>query len=176
MDTLSLNSTDERDKAYGIVGMALTLVTSGNEQLISAIALDDADGCHIHMVPDFGFSQNPRMSAKIIWAQSIKDLRAVTSMVLGNIACRRQLLKSRPIERETLVLLEDLVREQATEYCALDKDEAELLFDSCHRYVRRLFDSVGMQRVARSFCDRIVERRNMSAVEVVEYLASLGLR
>lgn len=176
MNSISLKYTDKRDKAYGIAGMAITLVACDGEHLLAEIDFDDADGSNMHMSNLFNGASNPRMSAKVLWTQTVKDLRAMTSMALGNVACRRRMLSSGPIEPEALDILRELVREQAESYCSLDADEADTLFDNCHSYVRRLFDHSGVQGIASRFSDRILERRNMSANEVVEYLASLGMR
>ncbi len=89
MNEPSLRYTDERDKSYGIAGMAITLVACDGEHLLAEIHLDAEPGECMVMTHDFGFKGNPRMSAKIVWEQTLKDLRITTSMALGNLACRR---------------------------------------------------------------------------------------
>lgn len=176
MAALTLKYNDIRDKAYGIAGMAITLVVCEGSHLLADIDFDDRDGHNMHMATVFAAGGNPRMSAKSVWAQSIKDLRAVTSMALGNIACRRRMLTTSVALPDAEDALKDIVREQGAAYCALEADEADALFDSCNSYVRRIFSHAGIPAVAEQFSQRITDRRKMTAAEVVEYLASLGVR
>ena len=92
MDHTSLRYTDERDKTYGLAGMAITLVAIDGEKYLCEINLDADAGEGIVMTHDYGFKGNPRMSARIIWEQTLAELRMTTSMTLGNIACRRYVL------------------------------------------------------------------------------------
>ena len=64
---------DEKDKTYGITGMAITLVALDGEEYLAAIDLDAEAGEHLRMSHDFGFKGNPRMSAKIVWEQTLRD-------------------------------------------------------------------------------------------------------
>ena len=176
MDSISLKYTDTTDKANGIAGMAITLIACQGEHLLAEIRFDEPDGHNLHMAHDFGLPGNPRMSAKSLWSQSVKDLRAMASMVLGNIACRRYILDHMtmtPADTHHVMLA---VREEAREYCALDTDEADALFGNCLSYVDRVFRHSGVQEIARRFADRLAAQRTMSADEAIELLAQLGMR
>lgn len=176
MASFTLHYADERDKAGGIAGMAVTLVACDGEHLLAEINLDAPAGSNMVMTHDFGLPGNPRMSAKQLWTQAVKDLRAMTSMALGNIACRRSLRSESIFETDILDTLRALVRDEGADHCSLDADEADELFDSCKSYVQRLFAHPGICELAGRFRDRIMDCRVMSATETVEYLASLGLR
>ncbi len=176
MEPLTLKYSDERDKAYGIAGMAITLTACDGAHLLAEIDLDDDAGSNMHMSNIFAVDGNPRMSAKAVWAQSVKDLRAVTSMALGNIACRRRMLGSAAVGAAADSGLRRLVRELGKDQCGLEADEADALFDSCSGYVRRIFAHSAITGVADGFCKHIIECRRMTATDMVEYLASLGIR
>ncbi len=176
MNEPSLRYTDERDKSYGIAGMAITLVACDGEHLLAEIHLDAEPGECMVMTHDFGFKGNPRMSAKIVWEQTLKDLRITTSMALGNLACRRYILAGKGLSQEETDGLRDAVRTEAHEHCSLEDDEADRLFDSCYRYVDRIFRHSGIRSVADGFADHLTRRRTLSAVEAIELLAQLGLR
>lgn len=176
MNNSHLGYRDERDKCYGITGMAITLVALDGEEYLAAVNLDaDAAEC-VEMAPGFAFRGNPRMSAKIVWEQTLKDLRLTTSLALGNLACRRYVLDHDRISRIEAANLRDAMRGDAGEHCGLDSDEADRLFDSCLSYVDRIFSHSPVHTVAHSFAASLAERRSMTASEVVELLASLGLR
>lgn len=176
MNEPNLRYADERDKTYGIAGMAISLVACDGEQLLAEIRLDAEPGECMVMANGFGLKGNPRMSAKIVWEQSIKELRATTSMVLGNIACRRYVLAHKAMTPSDTDCIRQAVRDEASEHCALDADEADALFGNCLSYVDRVFRHSGVQQVARTFADRLASQRTMSADEAIELLAQLGMR
>lgn len=176
MNELSLRYSDERDKTYGIAGMAITLVACDGEKYLAGIHLDAEPGECVVMTHDYGFKGNPRMSAKIVWNQTLNDLRTSTSMVLGNIACRRYVLGGRAMSESDTAGIRQAVRTEGAEHCSLDTDEADALFDSCLGYVHRIFTHSGIHSIARGFADRLADRRSMTAAEAVEILAQLGLR
>ncbi len=174
-ERINLRYSDERDKLYGISGMAITLVACNGEDLLSEVRVDAPAGSNMVMNHDFAFNGNPRMSAKIVWAQTMKDLRAMTSMTLGNIVCRRRLLSGMPVEQDLIGGLRELVRGECAEQCGLERDEADAMFGACHSYVERLFAHMAVCTMAERLADRLAERRTLSGSEVVEYLDSLGL-
>ena len=176
MNTITLGFADERDKTYGIAGMVITLVAMDGEDNLEALDLDGPAGEWVLMSNSFGSKGNPRMSAKIIWEQTLAELRMETSMALGNIACRRYVLSHTGIGADEIAALRKALIEDAKEHCGLENDESERLFESCHSYVDRIFLHSGIQDVAHRFAANIAERRRLTASEAVEMLASMGLR
>ncbi len=176
MDEPSLRYTDERDKTYGIAGMAITLAACDGMQLLSEIRLDAEPGECMVMALDYGLKGNPRMSAKIIWAQTLNELKATASMALGNIACRRYVLGHHTLSEKDTAPIREAVRGEAKKYCSLDTDEADTLFDSCLSMVDRIFRHTSIHDAARAFATQLASRRSMSADEAVDLLARLGIR
>lgn len=172
----SLRYTDERDKLYGIAGMAIAMVACDEEDFLAEINLDAEPGECVVLTGDYGLKGNPMLSAKIVWTQAVKDLRASTTMALGNIACRRYVLAGRPLSSNDTHDLRYAVRADALEHCALEADEADNLFNSCMSYVDRIFRHSGVHRIAHTFADKLKEKRSMTAAEAIELLAQLGLR
>lgn len=174
MHQLSLKYNDERDKAAGMAGMAITIVAVNAAHLIDGIDIDAVDGSNMQMSDDITISGNPRVSAKAVWEQSVKDLRAVLSMVLGNMACPRRMGTSKDIKLPDTDFRK-IVREQSASWCGLDPDEADALYDDCSAFVRRLFSHTSLPSIAEKVIQRIIERRRMTADEVIELLSSLGV-
>lgn len=171
-----LSYTDETDKAYGITGSVITLVAADGEQYLSALDLDAEPSEAIALIPEMGLRGNPRMSAKIIWSQTVKELRVSALMAIGNVACRVYVQGHRRLNADELSLLRSIISEEAAAHCELDDDEAEILFDNNLSFVQRLFNHSGIHNVARSFSATLAKRRQLSAAEAVEILAGLGLR
>lgn len=171
-----LRYADERDKTYGIAGMTITLVACQADDLLAEVRLDAEPGETMLMTHDYGMRGNPRMSAKIIWAQTLNELRTTASMALGNIVCRRYVLAHRALTPADTDPIRDAVRSEALTHCSLENDEADALFDRCMSTVDRIFRHAVVHEAARGFADELTRRRTMSAREAVDLLASLGLR
>lgn len=172
---MNLHYSNDRDKSYGIAGMAVTLVAMDGAAYLSRIDLD-ADGPDaVVLDAAYAMSGNPRMSAKVVWQRTLADLRLYMSMILGNVVCRRYLLDHRRPSHDELDALRQALRADAGEHLGLDDDESDRLFDSCHNYAIKLYSHDGICRVARSFADTLAQRRQMPACDVAEVLSSLGL-
>lgn len=171
-----LRYSDSRDNAYGLAGMTITLVALDGESYFDAIDLDAAVGDQMAMSHDFGLRGNPRMSAKIIWEQTMRELRLSAMLALGNVTCRRYLLDHRTLNADELHAVRYALRHDAGEHLELDNDEADNLFDSCRQYTDRLFRHPGVVEISHNFAGRIAKQRRMSAAEAIEILASLGLK
>lgn len=175
MNQTTLRYANERDKIYGLAGMAITLVALDGEKYLSEIRLDAPAGECLVMSHDYGFKGNPRMSARIVWEQTLSDLRMTTSIILGNIVCRRYVLGHCGIAADDLEPVRAAVRSDARDHCDLDDDESDRLFDGCLNYVQRIFRHSGVQEVAHTFAGHIGRRRTLSGSEAIEILSSLGL-
>lgn len=177
MNNPTLRYADERDKCYGLTGMAITMVACDGEEYLTEINLDAADdSLSLVLGHDYGLKANPRISARIVWEQTLADLKLTTSLTLGNIACRRYVLGHRDIDRADIDAVRSAVRTDGNTHCGLDTDEADRLFESSLGYVLRIFRHAGIAEVAHSFAGTLARRRTLSGPEAVEILASLGLR
>ncbi len=173
----SLRYADERDKAYGLTGMAITLVASESGGMLAGISLDGDEDTDFEMSHDFFFRGNPRMAPKYMWITGVRHLNLATRMILGNAVCRTYVLRGQPQLADPLRgAIRELVNGVAVEQCALGEDEADALFEDSFRYVHRLFSHIGVHSVADRFADELRKRRAMSAAEAVELLGQLGVR
>lgn len=172
----SLKYTDERDKVYGLTGMAVTIVALNGSDCIGGIDLDAGAAERFILLSSVEFGSNSHVSAKSVWAQSVKDLRLTVSAALGNLACRRYVLANSFMRSSEVAALRDAMREDAAQWCQLDNDEADRVFDHCRNYVEHLFMHEGIRGVAHKFASRLAEARSYSGNETVEILSSLGLR
>lgn len=176
MELSELKYNDELDKSYGLAGMVISLVASDGEELLSEISMDAPAGESLVMSHDYFFSGNPRMSAKVVWSATLEHFRLSTSMLLGNVMCRRYVLRRLPVDRATSDCLRELVCSEAGDSCALERDEADALFDRCYSYVDRLFSHNAVHSMAVEFSEILRKRRSLSAQEALETLNRLGNR
>lgn len=171
-----LSYNDETDKAYGLAGSTITLVAADGEHYLAALNLDADPAEAITLVSGFGIKTNPRMSAKEIWTQAVKELRVFALMAIGNVVCRTSQRAHRFLNAEEEALLRSVITEEAATHCELDSDEAAELFDTNLMFVERLFNHASISPVVNSFASTLTSRRRLSGAEAVEILASLGLR
>lgn len=162
--------------AYGVAGMTITLVALDGEEYFSGIDLDAPSGEHLIMSHDYGIKGNPRMSAKIVWEQTLSELRLAASLALGNLTCRRYLLAHMAVRPAELDAIRDALRHDASQHLDMEKDEADHIFDNSRQYADRLFRHQGVADIAHSFAGKLIDKHQMSASEALEILSSLGLQ
>lgn len=169
-----LRYSDERDKRYGITGMAITLVVWDADDILSAIDLDVDNDDNLQFIPTFYFAGNPRIPAKASWQHIYRHYTTSIGMSIGNIMCRSHLLdNSTPCDtlRDSLL---GLARQEGSQACTLDDDEVQRVFDKAYSYLDRIFSHSGVQQIAHTFADTLATRRRMSRADVLEALASLS--
>lgn len=175
MELSALNYSDGHDKSFGLAGMAITLVACDGQELLIGIDMDDTDGRSLLMSPEFTAKGNPRMSAKLVWTQSLEHFKLATSMILGNLMCRHYILRHKALASDIADMLRSLARNEADELCALETDEADAIFNNCYNYVDRLFNHPGVRSIAEEFAEELRSRRNISASEIFDFLSRRGL-
>lgn len=175
-NTESLKYQDERDKAYGLAGMVITLVTRNGADLLSSVDLDgDADSA-FEMSHEFFFRGNPRMAAKYVWSSNLQHLSLAADMIVGNAACRCYVLRGRQYLPDNITrAISEVMAEAGAESCDLAAEECETLLRRSLDYAHRLFSHVGVHRIADEFSSELRRRRSLSGQEALEVLAQLGL-
>ena len=83
-DKHPLKYADEKDRSYGLVGMAISLTVFDGEDMLSAICLDNAPGSGAEMAPEFHFSGNPTLSVGAAWRHTVKQFELTAAMLVGN--------------------------------------------------------------------------------------------
>ncbi|MDE5594227.1 MAG: hypothetical protein K2I89_01460, partial [Muribaculaceae bacterium] len=106
----SLKYTDEKDKSYGLTGMAISMIVLDGEEYLSGMSIDAPVGEGVELSQDFYFIGNPRLSAKIAWNEILKHFQLSAGMVISNVMCRSYVQHRRKLSSELVALLKDLVR------------------------------------------------------------------
>lgn len=168
-----LKYRDERDKTYGIAGMAIAMIMSDGEDMLVEVSLDSPEGESMRFSPDFYFQGNPRYSAKLAWNQMLKQMSLATGMLIGNVMCRNYILDHKPLSREVVDELRSIVDSEAAELCSLESDESERLFRQNFSYFDRVFNHRQVAMVAENFAGELRHRRHMTLHEILDQLRSL---
>lgn len=167
-----LKYKDEQDKSLGIAGMAITLVFNDKEHLLASVSMEDDEDA-LCMAEEFYFAGNPRLSAKITWKEMLSQLQVGMGLMFGNVMCRSYAAGANP-SKEALQAIHDMIVSDAADYCSLDADEADTLYEQGYDYYRRMFAHPGVCTVARDFAGNLVRLRRMSSGEVIDNLRRLA--
>lgn len=171
----NLKYTDDADRCYGATGMAIGLMIFDGEDMLSSISIDGAPDDMVVMSPDYYFSGNPRVSAKVAWNQMLKNYNIGIGMLMANLMCRRIVKNNGSMPSEFKDFLHNLAREEGRDACSLDDDEIDRLFDKNFNYLKRVFSHSGVQSVAHDFASSLLRRRTLSRFEVLELLDALKM-
>lgn len=96
---MKLKYTDDQDKCYGVTGMAVSLVVWDADDMLARIDIDSDD--NIEFVPEYYFSGNPRLSAKVAWQYILKHYQASMGMMIGNVMCRHYMQRNMAPDTDT---------------------------------------------------------------------------
>lgn len=171
----SLKYTDEKDKSYGLTGMAISMIVLDGEEYLSGMSIDAPVGEGVELSQDFYFIGNPRLSAKIAWNEILKHFQLSAGMVISNVMCRNYVQHRRKLSSELVARLKDFVREEAKENCSLDEDESDMIFEKSLNYFDRIFSYARVHEIAHEFASAIVKQRSMTAQEIIEQLRQLSM-
>lgn len=155
--------TDETDKAYGLAGMAISLVAWDAEEWLDAINLDAAPDEAIQMSAEFYMNIAPRIGAKALWEQSLKRFQLTVAMTVANVACREIIKNKREsISIEADAELRTALYEEGAELCSLDEDEINSIYRKSLNYCYQLFTHYDVKNITTNIVKIILDKREIS--------------
>ena len=170
----SLRYTDERDKSYGVAGMAIAVVAYDAENMLAEVSMDAEPGHSIRFGSEFFFNGNPRLSAKIAWAELLKQFRVVTGMTVANLMSRNYVQHRRMLSEEVDEALRKVIRDcGADEEAQLDIDEIDAVLDRNMEFFNRLFRMQAVHDATNTLAADLMQHRSLSAAEVADRLAPM---
>lgn len=172
-DKHPLKYADEKDRSYGLVGMAISLTVFDGEDMLSAICLDNAPGSGAEMAPEFHFSGNPTLSVGAAWRHTVKQFELTAAMLVGNALCRAYVGRKIRMTPTVSKAIRDVVVRVGNDTCDLEIDEIDRLYDKVHDNLERVFIHNRVVSVANNFADTLQRQRRLTAAEVADVLAPL---
>ena len=166
---------DELDKSYGVAGMVLGLSVFDADDLFTAVSLDaDGPGC-IQFTPEFNFAGNPRLSPRGAWQYILGHYRITVGLAVANALCRRMVLDNERVDDRLRDDLFNAAFEDGRDYCQLERDEVEPIFDEAFDQMVRLFANSRVRKAMDAFADALQQRRTLSHIDVNDILQQLNL-
>ena len=173
--TIVMKYRDELDKCYGVAGMALGLSVLDADDLFTAITLDgDGPEC-IQFTPEFFFAGNPRLSPRGAWQYILGHYRITVGLAVANALCRRMVLDNDKVDERLRDHLLDIACADGRDYCQLERDEVEPIFDETFNSMMQLFSDSRVRRAMDTFADALRQRRTLSHIDVNDILQQLNL-
>lgn len=166
---------DETDKAYGLAGMAISLVAWDAEEWLTAIDIDAPADSALEMTSEFYMTLAPRVGAKAVWEQASKRFRLTAAMTVANVSCREMSLRNHgSLPGDLDSELRELLADEGAYLCGYEPDEVSRLYGQVLNYCSRLFGHPGVRSLAAKLASRIIEARRLDSPEVFALLAPLN--
>ena len=166
---------DELDKCYGVAGMALGLSVYDAGDLFTSITLDAGTGGSIQFTPEFFFAGNPRLSPRGAWQYILGHYRISVGLAVANALCRRMVLDNETVDNKLRDELFNAAFEDGRDYCQLERDEVEPIFDEAFANMARLFRDARVRRAMDTVADALKQRRTLSHIDVSDILHQLDI-
>lgn len=166
---------DELDKSYGVAGMALGLSVFDAADLFTSITLDGDGPGAIEFTPEFFFAGNPRLSPRGSWQYMLGHFRISVGLAVANALCRRMVLDNDKADQQLRDQLLNAACDDGRDYCQLERDEVQPIFDEAFENMSRLFADSRVRKAMDSFAEALKQRRTLSHIDVVDILQQLNL-
>lgn len=167
--------TDETDKAYGLAGMAISLVAWDAEEWLEAINLDAAPDEAIQMSAEFYMNIAPRIGAKALWEQTLKRFQLTAAMMVANVACREMVKNNHSsLSGEADAALRKALYDEGADLCSLDQDEVSRIYGKSLNFCLQLFLHPVVRQTATKFSNILQQNRCLYSEEILNILNDLN--
>lgn len=167
--------TDETDKAYGLAGMAISLVAWDAEELLSRLDIDAPVEEAIRLSPDFYLTSAGRPGAKAAWEMAVRRFRLTVAMVVANATCRAIALHGRlSVTADDDSAMRRFLTAEGLDMASLESDEVAQIYSQALQHCTRIFRHPGVSSLAQHLADTIAAKRTLSSTDVIEILAPLN--
>ena len=166
---------DELDKSDGVAGMALGLSVFDADDLFTAVTIDAEGPECIQFTPEFFFAGNPRLSPRGAWKYILGHYRISVGLAVANALCRRMVLDNSRVDDKLRDQLFNAAYDDGRDYCQLERDEVEPIFDEAFENLTRLFSDSRVRKAMDTFADALQQRRTLSHIDVNDILQQLNM-
>lgn len=173
-NTLTLKYSDEKDRAYGLAGMTISLAALDAFDRIARVNLD-GEPWMVEFSNEYYFSGSPSISPKTTWDNMVQNFHITASMVIGNVMSRAMVKMHREIPTDVLGAVHTAIQDEGRDSCGLEDDEIDALFNRALTYSRRIFSDSRLHPAIEEFAHVLTKKRILSGNEIHEELRNLQL-
>lgn len=171
----SLKYTSERDRAFGVAGMATAVCMGGHARHCTGATLDAPHGAEITFAPAFFYrvQASPLISARKLWEEAVKDYAVSQNMVLANLMCRSMVENSSLPTPALLNAARRELRDMSREECELTDEEFSSMFDREISLLRRVFAVGEFADMCRRCASELISRRTIDSDDFIDIFSPL---
>ena len=164
---------NEKDKCFGVVGMAIGMTIWDAEDMFIKVSLDESGFDCLQFTQDFLFIGDPAISPKISWQHRLKDYKIMMGITISNVLCRSLVLDGKSFgNKERQELLDTFIEIGDADY-SLTKEECSRLFDKSYEYLQDLYRHQRVKSVAKQIASTLAKSRQLSASEISDFLSQI---
>lgn len=171
---LTLNYSNEDDRAFGLAGMTISLASLDAIDKVVGISLD-ADGPMVTFSQEYYYSLSPAVSPKMVWENLIRNFHLTASMVVANVLARSLVRLGEEAPKEVMDKVYSEIEQEGLETCGLEKDEVESFYNRIFMQNRRIFGNPRLRPAISELASMISRKRTMSGLEIRDELNYLQL-
>lgn len=172
---LTLEYSNEDDRAYGLAGMAISLAALDAFDRIAEVSLDGDNDTMVEFSNEYYFSGSPSISPKSTWDNLVHNFHITASMVISNVMSRSMVRMHRDVPMDILGEIHDEILREGRDSCGLEDDEIDALFNRTLSYSRRIFSNPRLHPAIDEFARIISRRRTLSGGEIRDELRLLQI-
>ena len=103
------------------------------------------------------------------------DYRISVGLAVANVLCRRMVLDNEKVDQNLRDQLFNAACDDGRDYCQLERDEVEPIFDEAFDSMMRLFADSRVRKAMDAFSDALQRRRTLSHIDVADILQQMNL-
>ena len=166
---------DEKDKSFGLVGMAIAFRVWDAEDMYCSLNLDAQGFDCIDFSYDYYESFSNFGAPGAVLHHEIRMFKLMMGLTLSNVMCREIIGRSKNFGSADREDLKRLFEEIGREELELTKDECDTLFTKSVNYLQKLYGYGQVRRVAETFSKKFIDKREMTVNEIMGVLAEIGV-
>ncbi|MDE7426189.1 MAG: hypothetical protein K2M79_00110 [Muribaculaceae bacterium] len=169
-----LKYKDDTDKAYGLAGMAVSLMVFDDSDTVAEISMDAPAGETIRFSPSSDMGSNPAFPAKMAWNSLLRQYNLAMGLMIGNVLSRSFIYQSRDVLPEVYQAMRDTARSEGAEQCSLVEEEADAVFSRTYRMFSNVFTHPRVGNSTRHLVECLRRQRSMSTADIFEQLSDIA--
>lgn len=173
---ITLKYRDEKDRAYGLGGMIVSLFMAENDHFIDSVSLDASKDKGISFTPDFYYAANQKLSAKTVWDEEYTEFQLMVAMVVANVMSRAMVRNNEEVNREMSDLLLKRLTEEGENCCALGDDEVRELYYDSFSFFHSVFAHHNVVPLMKEFVKELMKERTLKSDRINIMFRSLARR
>ena len=165
-----LKYRNEKDKSYGIIGMAIAMRVWDADDMYGGVTID-ADGFDcMSFVGEYYYSSTG-ISPRSAFQHSVKIFKMMMGIALSNAMCRSMVLDGKQLSASDLKEIFDLFSAEAEAQYAITAEECNTIFKKSYNYLNRLYNYQQVHSLVKTLSENLIEKRTLSQHEIAEFLS-----